>query len=54
MLLSPLDRRLLFMQVWADIPVHEIAASLRMPEGTVKIRLHRARSRLRQLMEDEP
>jgi RNA polymerase sigma-70 factor (ECF subfamily) len=51
--LSPLDRRLLFMQVWADIPVHEIAARLRMPEGTVKIRLHRARSRLRQLMEDE-
>jgi RNA polymerase sigma-70 factor (ECF subfamily) len=51
--LSPLDRRLLFMQVWADIPVHEIAARLRMPEGTVKIRLHRARSRLRQYMEDE-
>jgi RNA polymerase sigma-70 factor (ECF subfamily) len=51
--LSPLDRRLLFMQVWADMPVHEIATSLRMPEGTVKIRLHRARSKLRQLMEDE-
>jgi RNA polymerase sigma-70 factor (ECF subfamily) len=48
-----LDRRLLFMQMWADIPIHEIAARLRMPEGTVKIRLHRARSRLRQLMEDE-
>ncbi len=48
-----LDRRLLFMQMWADIPIHEIAARLRMPEGTVKIRLHRARSRLRHLMEDE-
>lgn len=53
MSLSPLDRRLLFLQVWADIPVHEIAARLQMPEGTVKIRLYRARSRLRQLMEDE-
>ncbi len=53
MVLPPLDRRLLYMQVWADIPVHEIAARLRMPEGTVKIRLHRARSRLRHLMEDE-
>ena len=51
--LAPLDRRLLFMQHWEDQPVHQIAETLRMPEGTVKIRLHRARSRLRHMMEEE-
>jgi RNA polymerase sigma-70 factor (ECF subfamily) len=52
--LAPLDRRLLFMQHWADVPVHQIAVELRMPEGTVKIRLHRARARLRKMMEEDP
>jgi len=51
--LSPLDRRLLFLQHWADLPVHQIAVRLQMPEGTVKIRLHRARARLRDLMEKD-
>jgi DNA-binding transcriptional ArsR family regulator len=32
-LVSPLDRRLLFMQFWADIPVREIASTLRIPVG---------------------
>ena len=52
--LAPLDRTLLFMQHWSDLRVHEIATTLRMPEGTVKIKLHRARARLRQMMENEP
>jgi RNA polymerase sigma-70 factor, ECF subfamily len=51
--LSPLDRTLLFMQHWDDLRVHEIATTLQMPEGTVKIKLHRARARLRQMMENE-
>lgn len=52
--LAPLDRRLLFMQHWEDVSVRQIAETLQMPEGTVKIRLHRARSRLRHMMEEEP
>jgi RNA polymerase sigma-70 factor, ECF subfamily len=52
--LAPLDRTLLYMQHWNDLRVHEIAMTLRMPEGTVKIKLHRARARLRQMMENEP
>jgi RNA polymerase sigma-70 factor, ECF subfamily len=52
--LSPADRRLLFLQHWADMPIQEIAERLCMPEGTVKIRLHRARAALRQMIEDEP
>lgn len=51
--LSPLDRRLLFLQHWADVPLHQIAVRLQMPEGTVKIRLHRARAQLRDLMEKD-
>ena len=52
--LAAVDRRLLFLQYWADVPVKDIAARLQMPEGTVKIRLHRARAVLRQMIEDEP
>ena len=52
--LQPVDRRLLFLQHWADVPVSDIAARLQMPEGTVKIRLHRARAQLRRMIEEEP
>src|SRR4051794_18534725 len=47
------DRCLVFLQVWSDTPISEIAASLQMPEGTVKIRLHRARAAMRQMIEQE-
>jgi RNA polymerase sigma-70 factor (ECF subfamily) len=51
--LHPTDRTLIFLQYWADIPVSDIAARLRMPEGTVKIRLLRARASLRAMLDDE-
>jgi RNA polymerase sigma-70 factor (ECF subfamily) len=41
------DRRVLAMRYAADLTQSEIAAQLSIPEGTVKIRLHRARHRLR-------
>jgi RNA polymerase sigma-70 factor (ECF subfamily) len=52
--LAEVDRRLLFLQHWEDVPISEIADRLQMPEGTVKIRLHRARARLRRMIEEEP
>jgi RNA polymerase sigma-70 factor, ECF subfamily len=51
--LEPADRRLVYLRYWADVPVGEIARRLQMPEGTVKIRLHRARASLRRMVEDE-
>ncbi len=36
-----------------EISVAEIAATLTLPEGTVKSRLHAARARLRQLLREE-
>jgi RNA polymerase sigma-70 factor, ECF subfamily len=48
------DRRLLFLQHWEDRPISEIAARLQMPEGTVKIRLHRARAAMRRTIEQDP
>ncbi len=36
-----------------EVPVSEIAATLAIPEGTVKSRLHAARARLRQTLTEE-
>jgi len=41
------DRRLLKMRYAEDLTQAAIAARLGVPEGTVKVRLHRARDRLR-------
>jgi RNA polymerase sigma-70 factor (ECF subfamily) len=41
------DRVLLLLRYWADLTQPEVARATAMPEGTVKIRLHRARQRLR-------
>ena len=38
------------LRFWADLPVSEIAARTGVPEGTVKSRLHRAMTRLRDLV----
>jgi len=46
--LAPLDRTLLVRFYWKEERDHEIAAALGLPLGTVKVRLHRARRRLRQ------
>jgi RNA polymerase sigma-70 factor, ECF subfamily len=41
------ERRLLYARYWRDLPQEEIARRFGMPEGTVKVRLHRLRHRLR-------
>jgi RNA polymerase sigma factor (sigma-70 family) len=41
------DRDVLLMIAWADFSYTEVAAALRIPVGTVRSRLHRARARIR-------
>ena len=41
------DRLLLLLRYWADLTQPEVARATALPEGTVKVRLHRARQRLR-------
>lgn len=47
--LSRCDRQLLTMRYQLDLTQAEIARQLGIPEGTAKIRLHRARNRLRRV-----
>jgi RNA polymerase sigma-70 factor (ECF subfamily) len=48
-LLGERDRRLLEMKYEEDLTQGMIARRLGIPEGTVKVRLHRARNKLRLL-----
>jgi RNA polymerase sigma factor (sigma-70 family) len=41
------DRDVLLMIAWADLSYHEVAAALHIPVGTVRSRLHRARTKVR-------
>jgi RNA polymerase sigma-70 factor (ECF subfamily) len=41
------DREVLLMVAWADFSYAEVATALRIPVGTVRFRLHRARMQLR-------
>ena len=45
--LEPCDRLLVLLRYWADLTQPEVARATSLPEGTVKVRLHRARRRLR-------
>jgi RNA polymerase sigma-70 factor, ECF subfamily len=45
--LEPGDRLLVLLRYWADLTQPEVARATALPEGTVKVRLHRARRRLR-------
>jgi RNA polymerase sigma factor (sigma-70 family) len=45
--LSPGDRDALLLFAWADLSYEQIAAAIEVPVGTVRSRIHRARSRLR-------
>lgn len=45
--LSAGDREVLLLVAWADLSYAEVAAALRIPVGTVRSRLHRARARVR-------
>jgi RNA polymerase sigma-70 factor (ECF subfamily) len=47
--LNERDRRLLEMKYQEDLTQATIARRLGVPEGTVKVRLHRARNKLRLL-----
>jgi RNA polymerase sigma-70 factor (ECF subfamily) len=39
------------LRYWADLTQPEVARLTKLPEGTVKVRLHRARQRLRAALE---
>jgi RNA polymerase sigma-70 factor (ECF subfamily) len=52
--LADRDQRVLLMRYSEDLSQVEVARRLGLPEGTVKVRLHRARRRLRRLLEDDP
>jgi RNA polymerase sigma-70 factor, ECF subfamily len=45
--LRPEDRTMIRLRYVEDLTQGQVAARLGMPEGTVKVRLHRARARLR-------
>jgi RNA polymerase sigma-70 factor, ECF subfamily len=48
--LDPLDRRLVALRYGRDLTHPRIAELLGMPEGTVKVRLHRARRALEEAL----
>lgn len=50
--LDDADRLVLHLRYADDLTQTEVARRLGVPEGTVKVRLHRARLRLRPLLED--
>jgi RNA polymerase sigma-70 factor (ECF subfamily) len=49
--LSPIERDAMELRYIADLTQAEIARRLQLPEGTVKVRLHRARNSVRAAME---
>ena len=51
--LAPIDRELITRRYGEDQTTRWIARALSMPEGTVKVRLHRARRRLERTLESE-
>jgi RNA polymerase sigma-70 factor (ECF subfamily) len=46
--LTPAQRAVVTLYYWDDTPVDQIAATLSMPENTVKTHLSRARGALRE------
>lgn len=51
--IAPAQREVLALHYLADLPLREVAAALRIPEGTAKSRLHAALRELRGLLPDE-
>ena len=51
--LAPIDRELISRRYGEDQTTRRIAGALSMPEGTVKVRLHRARRQLEQILADD-
>jgi RNA polymerase sigma-70 factor (ECF subfamily) len=50
--LTPQDRKLLALRYVDDLTQPAVASALGIPEGTAKVRLHRARGRLQQVLAD--
>lgn len=50
--LSAVQREALALHYLADLPLREVAATLGVPEGTVKARLSRGRQQLAELLSD--
>jgi RNA polymerase sigma-70 factor (ECF subfamily) len=48
------QREALVLHHIADLPVHQVAAEVGVPEGTIKARLSRGRTALAALLADEP
>jgi RNA polymerase sigma-70 factor (ECF subfamily) len=48
---STAERALLVLRYGCDLPQTDIARALEMPETTVRVRLHRARKRIKRAME---
>ncbi|WP_329019549.1 RNA polymerase sigma factor [Micromonospora rifamycinica] len=50
--LSRRERDVLLMVAWADLTYDEVARALKIPLGTVRSRLHRARQKIRKSLPD--
>jgi RNA polymerase sigma-70 factor (ECF subfamily) len=48
------DREVLLLVAWADLSLDETARALGIPAGTARSRLHRARTRTRRALTDDP
>jgi RNA polymerase sigma factor (sigma-70 family) len=48
--LPALDREELTLTVWEGLGPEEVGRLLQVPAGTIRVRLHRARARLRRLL----
>ncbi|WP_378251761.1 RNA polymerase sigma factor [Actinomadura gamaensis] len=51
--LAPGDRDVLLLIAWAQLTPQEVAEALGLPAGTVRSRLHRARTRIRAALPDD-
>lgn len=52
--LAPEERRLVQLRYFDDLTQPQVAQRLDLPEGTVKVRLHRVRARLKSAFADAP
>lgn len=50
--LSEQERALVLARYWTDLTQEQVATLLQIPAGTVKVRLHRVRARLRPILLD--
>ncbi len=50
--LSPADRDIILLFYYAQLSLQEIVAMMNIPVGTIKVRLHRARQRLKTVLEE--